>query len=204
MNTCINSLKIFFLPFILITAALPLTVSAQSQGKHPSLLWSYLEQTQNKDLQIYDFAFEFSCRNDPIRNQFDFWLGKWEVFVDKEKVAESHIQRTLNGCMILESYKNLKSGYAGKSMNFYDGKQKQWIQIWTDSEGNVSRYQGNKNGGKMYFSGTNNLRDGSQTLVRMEFSPLSEGSVQQLYEQSTDGGKTWETLFNGIYRPLKQ
>ncbi len=204
MNTCINSLKILFPQLVLITVTLSFSVNAQSQKESAKSLWSHLELTQNKDLQIHNIISDFSCRGDTIRNQFYFWIGEWDVFVDEEKVAESRIQRTLDGCMILESYQNLKSGYAGKSMNFYDAKQKQWIQIWTDSEGSVSRYQGKKKGKKMYFSGTNNLRDGSQTLVRMEFTPINESSVQQIYEQSTDGGRTWETLFDGIYRSLNK
>lgn len=134
----------------------------------------------------------FSCMENTNRRQFDFWVGKWDVYVKGEKVAESHIERTLDGCMIMENYKNLKNDYAGKSMNFYDAKKEQWIQIWTDTQGNVSRYNGELKDGKMYFWGINNRRDGSQTDVRMEFIPNPGGSVQQIYEQSTDGGAILE------------
>lgn len=89
-------------------------------------------------------------------------------------------------------------------MNFYDAKKEQWIQIWTDTQGSVSRYSGELKDEKIYFRGTNNRRDGSQTDVRMEFIPKPDGSVQQIYEQSTDRGQSWEILFNGIYRPWQE
>jgi hypothetical protein len=33
----------------------------------------------------------------------------------------------------------------------------------------------------------------------MTFSPLPEGKVRQLFEQSIDGGQTWKTGFDGTY-----
>lgn len=144
-----------------------------------------------------------SCMDDIQSRQFDFWVGRWNVFVDGEKAAESKIELTLNGCLIIENYKNLKSGYAGKSINFYDVKKEKWVQVWTDIAGNVSRYTGQLKDRRMYFNGTNLSRDGEETMVRMEFTPNPDGSVRQLYEQSLNGGKTWKRLFDGMYRTAK-
>lgn len=160
---------------------------------------------------VYSTAFAFvsqtdtanPCLEDTRNSQFDFWVGEWDVFVDGEKVAESQIEQTLNGCLIIENYQNIKSGYAGKSMNFFDVEQQKWVQIWTDIAGNVSRYTGQLKDGKMFFKGTNLSRGGKRSRVRMEFTPNPDGSVRQLYQESADGGKTWKTLFDGTYRTAK-
>ncbi|MCW9705982.1 hypothetical protein [Fodinibius salsisoli] len=203
MDLHIPRLLTFCQRLLLSIIIFPLVLSAQPQKDKGEQAGSYPEISRNIDPAPAGPSSYFSCSSDTVRNQFNFWIGEWNVFVDGEKTAVSHIERTLDGCMILENYRNLKNGFAGKSMNFYDPKRQEWIQIWTDNQGNVSRYRGNQEDGNMYFSGINTLRDGTQTKVRMEFIPRKDGSVRQIYEQSTDGGSTWETLFDGIYRSQK-
>lgn len=140
----------------------------------------------------------FPCRNDPMSRQFDFWLGEWEVYANGQKVANSHIDYSLEGCLIIENYETF-GGYSGKSINFYDVGDKKWHQIWTDISGNISRYEGELKDGKMYLYGENIDKAGTKSLVRMEFTPNNDGSVRQLYEGSTDGGKTWSIYFDGRY-----
>ena len=125
----------------------------------------------------------YPCRNNPMNRQFDFWLGEWAVYANGQQVANSHIDYSLEGCLIIENYEAF-SGYSGKSINFYDVDDKKWHQIWTDVSGNISRYEGE-------------LKD--KSLVRMEFTPNNDGSVRQLYEGSTDGGTTWSIYFDGKY-----
>jgi hypothetical protein len=38
---------------------------------------------------------------------------------------------------------------------------------------------------------------------RITWTPSPEGSVQQLWETSSDGGKTWQVTFDGRYRRTK-
>lgn len=197
-------MRILFQQLVIIIGICLFILISQSTQAVAQQLLTKPDATHLENQSTLKLKPDFSCSTDSIRNQFDFWVGKWDVFVRGKKAAESHIERTLDGCMILENYRNLNSGYTGKSMNFYDAKQKQWIQIWADSEGNASRYSGKLKDDNMYFSGINNRRDGSQTDVRMEFIPKPDGTVRQIYEQSTDGGTTWETLFDGIYRPRQK
>ncbi|MBU2491857.1 MAG: hypothetical protein KJ571_04475 [Bacteroidetes bacterium] len=141
----------------------------------------------------------FPCRNNPLNRQFDFWLGDWQVYANGQYVANSKIEYSLEGCLIIENYEAF-SGYSGKSINFYDAGDKIWQQIWTDISGNVSRYSGELKDGKMYLWGENIDKAGSKSLVRMEFTPNDDGSVRQLYEGSNDGGKTWSIYFDGLYK----
>ena len=140
----------------------------------------------------------FPCRNNPMNRQFDFWLGEWDVYANGQQVANSRIEYSLEGCLIIENYEAF-SGYSGKSINFYDVGDKKWHQIWTDISGNISRYDGELKDGKMYMYGENIDKAGTKSLVRMEFTPNADGTVRQLYEGSTDGGTTWSIYFDGRY-----
>lgn len=159
-----------------------------------------LEELEKARREVFGPSASAPCMDDPLKRQFDFWVGNWDVFVDGEKASESVIERALGGCLIIEHYTSMRYDYSGKSMNFYDVGLDKWVQIWTDNQGNVSRYTGEWRDGKMYFNGKNMNREGTESDVRMEFTPNPDGSVRQLYEQSLDGGKSWETLFDGIYR----
>ena len=146
--------------------------------------------------QAEDIA--YPCRNNPLNRQFDFWIGDWDVHANGQKVADSKIEYSLEGCLIIENYTAFH-GYSGKSLNFYDTGDKKWHQMYTDNNGNISRYSGELKEGSMYLWGENTDSKGDKSLVRMEFTPNNDGSVRQLYEGSTDGGKTWSIYFDGQY-----
>ena len=42
--------------------------------------------------------------------------------------------------------------------------------------------------------------DGQRRIERITWTPNADGTVRQHWEQSTDGGKTWTTAFDGLYR----
>jgi hypothetical protein len=42
-------------------------------------------------------------------------------------------------------------------------------------------------------------RTGGQVITRLSFTPLTDGTVRQHGEQSTDGGTTWSTTYDFYY-----
>jgi hypothetical protein len=40
--------------------------------------------------------------------------------------------------------------------------------------------------------------------ARTTLTALTDGSVAQLIEQSSDGGETWETTFDAVYTRLEE
>ncbi len=53
----------------------------------------------------------------------------------------------------------------------------------------------------MRFVGVHVLTTGESRSFRMTFTPREDGSVRQFLEESTDGGKTFSTWFDGRYVP---
>ena len=140
----------------------------------------------------------FPCRAHSESRQFDFWVGKWRVEANGQRVGTNTIEGRLEGCLIFEHY-TTPGGYEGLSVNFYDPLEAGWRQIWIDNRGSVSLYEGEFANDRMTFLGTTSQKDGSETPMRMTFSSNPDGSVRQLIETGPgeDGG--WTTAFDGHY-----
>ena len=140
----------------------------------------------------------------PEHRQFDFWLGEWSVgAAGREPLAENYITREAQGCFIRESYHNA-GGYTGSSVNWYDRQTAQWNQLWVDNGGLVLKLTGGADReGRMVLSGSRVDGDGASVIDRITWSDLGDGTVRQHWQSSADGGESWDTAFDGIYRPLQ-
>ena len=132
----------------------------------------------------------------PEHNQFDFWVGKWDVYGPKGKlVAHSLIEKLYNGCGVRENWMPFNN-QTGGSLNIYLPAEKHWEQFWIDSSGSRAVFIGGWNGKAMVIQGK-----WGGPLVRITYSPNPDRSVRQFGEQSTDEGKTWKPAFDFTYRP---
>lgn len=140
----------------------------------------------------------------PECRQFDFWIGEWDVFNPAgQKVADSSIQLILNDCVILENYSTRPMGpYEGKSFNVYDQVEKKWKQTWVDVTGSILELSGEFKDGVMDLRGEAKPQPGQTTrlLNQITWKKLPDGTVNQVWNQSSDGGKTWTKAFDGIYK----
>ena len=140
----------------------------------------------------------FPCLHDDRYNHFDFWLGKWDVYVGTFKVGENIITKQNGGCMILEQYTTARD-YTGQSTNFFDPNDGLWKQIWIDNTQGISKYvESERKEGYLQFI---TAADSSPPTprYRMTFELQEDGSVTQVIDQQNDDGE-WTLAFNGIYR----
>jgi hypothetical protein len=136
----------------------------------------------------------------PEHRQFDFWVGEWDVYVKGKKTAHSSIQNILAGCVIFENWEPFNGG-PGKSFNYYDPQVKKWRQLWVSTRpGGAVNFVGERKGNTMMMESDSVDADGVRRLTRMTWTDLGADKVRQLWEQSTDGGKTWTVSFDGEYR----
>jgi hypothetical protein len=143
-----------------------------------------------------------SCQR-PEHRQFDFWIGRWDVYpTGKDKlVAHSLIESPYGGCVIREHWMPL-DGTEGGSLNTYDPANGHWHQIWMDAANARVSFDGGYAGGKMILTGPwmGAQAPGQVGLVRMTYSPLDGGSVRQFGEISTDQGASWKPFFDFTYK----
>jgi hypothetical protein len=135
--------------------------------------------------------------------QFDFWLGEWEVQTPKGTSAgENKVEKILEGCAIRESWTSV-DGSHGSSLTSYDGPAGRWTQTFVDDLGMVLVLDGEFRDGKMVLSGRRSGPRGSSMLNRIVWQKVEGDRVRQRWEQSSDEGKNWTLLFEGIYTRKK-
>jgi hypothetical protein len=139
----------------------------------------------------------------PDYRQFDFWVGNWEVKTPAGKTAgTSRIERINGGCAIQEHWTG-NGPSRGTSFNFFETSTAQWNQLWLDNSGLVLRLTGGLRDGRMVLENSSAATGGRTVRQRITWSPLDSGRVRQHWEQSADEGKSWSTVFDGIYSPRK-
>lgn len=161
---------------------------------------AFAQQTPNQPASAQTSAAAAQpCRASEAYRQLDFWVGEWEVQGPKGKTAgTSSVQLILNDCVVFENWTGA-SGYTGKSFNLYNAQSRKWKQIWVDDRGGMLEFTGEFKDGAMRYMGQSTAQDGKPVIDRLTFFPLAEGRVRQLWEQSPDQGKTWNTVFDGTY-----
>ncbi len=137
--------------------------------------------------------------------QFDFWIGDWDVTApDGKPAGTSKIEQIAGGAGLLENWRGYpaSSGGSGKSLNAYNAARRQWQQYWVGSGGGVLELAGALVNGSMVLTGEHDVRD-QHLIERITWTPNADGTVRQHWEQSTDGGKSWQTAFDGLYKRKK-
>ena len=140
--------------------------------------------------------------NSPAYKQLDFWVGTWDVgsLETQQLAGRNTIAKILGGCALIENWTGA-AGNEGKSLFYFDDSRQTWKQVWiTDSQSIkekhlIARYDN----GAVRFQGETRGADGSHVLDRTTLAPLSENRVQQIIEQSRDGGETWQKTFDAVY-----
>lgn len=138
----------------------------------------------------------------PEYRQFDFWIGEWRVETPDRKLAGTNrISSIYGGCALEERWTGAR-GMSGASFNIYDRASGTWHQTWVDSNGLLLRLDGRFENGAMRLSGKRRAGE-NEILERITWSRLEPADgklrVRQLWEQSTDAGKSWTTSFDGTY-----
>jgi hypothetical protein len=139
---------------------------------------------------------------DPEFKQFDFWLGDWEVASagDGTPRGSSHISKEMNGCVVWENWTSAGSPYFGKSYNTWNPNLKRWEQYWVDTSAGVMFFHGNVKDNVMDYWTDDVPQSGGGTLLRhLQFFNIGPEKVRQFSQESSDGGKTWQTEYDLIY-----
>jgi len=144
-------------------------------------------------------AARFPCAEDERHRAFDFWIGEWTVAQNGQFAGTSSVQPILGHCTIFEQWESA-SGTFGKSFNYYDPGHDHWRQIWIGDSGTFIEFTGEaRDGGIFYTAETIAPADGSVTHHKFEFTVIGEDGVRQYWETSTDGGASWQSIWDGRY-----
>ena len=144
-------------------------------------------------------AARFPCAADERHHSFDFWIGEWNVTQNGQFAGTSNVTAILGECTIFEQWES-SAGTFGKSFNYYDPGHDHWRQIWIGDSGSFIEFTGEARDGGIFFTAeTVDPADSSITLHKFEFTVIGDDGVRQYWETSTDGGETWQSIWDGRY-----
>ena len=173
-------------------------------GRMRPVVFSSTEFTQWKDDAEFQKLLEkmAPCQS-PEYRKFDFWVGDWDVHApDGPSVGHNLVTVEQDGCLLVEHWTSSSGGQTGTSFNYYDVRDKKWHQLYLDNSGNAGAFPamaGNLVDGKMVL-----LTDENQIPVsRWTWYVLEPGKVRQMAEQSSDGQKTWNIVWDSVYEKVE-
>lgn len=142
----------------------------------------------------------FPCEYDDRFDEFDFWIGSWDVRTANGQLAGyNRIERAERSCVLTEHWTNTVGG-TGMSINYVDKTTDEWVQIWNSEGGSQINIRGGLTDEGMSLVGSiHYVANGTTAPFRGLWTPLDDGRVRQYFEQSNDGGETWVPWFEGFY-----
>ena len=145
-------------------------------------------------------AAAFPCLGDPVFQEFDFWIGEWDVHTPTGQYAGTNtIAREESGCVVTEHWTGAGGG-TGSSINYVDKSTGEWVQVWNSENGTQISIRGGLTDEGMSLNGRiHYVGNGTNAPFRGLWTPLEDGRVRQYFEQSSDGGETWAPWFEGFY-----
>ena len=130
-------------------------------------------------------------------NQFDFWLGEWEVTWGEDGKGKNHILRIMDDKIIQENF--TAPDLIGMSVSSYDAERKLWCQTWVDNNGSYLDFTGRFENEKMILSRDAVVR-GQVCKQRMVWFNINTNQLDWNWERSDDGGESWRALWEIKYR----
>ena len=158
----------------------------------------YDELVETMSVQAYP------CAHQEGFQDFDFWIGEWDVHLANGTPAGSNIIEPIErGCALTEHWTSADGG-TGMSINYLDKASDEWVQIWNAEGGSQIVIRGGLTDDGMAMEGyINYVGNGTTAPFRALWTPLPDGRVRQYFEQSNDGGKIWVPWFEGFYTRRK-
>lgn len=135
----------------------------------------------------------------PEAQQFDFWVGEWELEWGEDGKGRNVIGKTLDGCVVTEDFDGTPSiPLRGNSVSTYNVRTVEWHQTWVDNQGGNLDFTGRYMDSRMVLQ-RRAVVEGKDVLQRMVWYEITDGSLRWNWERSDDGGETWIVLWEIRY-----
>jgi hypothetical protein len=138
-----------------------------------------------------------------MHNQFDFWLGEWELTWADNGRGHNSITKILGDNVIQEQFTSLHDDdtlpFQGMSVSVYQQTADQWQQTWVDNQAGYLDFVGAFQNGEMVLS-REAMIEGKPARQRMVWKNIQTDALDWFWQRSEDGGESWQTLWHIQYK----
>ena len=138
------------------------------------------------------------CTVQPEFRHLDFFVGEWDLQIQGQSVQSTNVRLELADCIVHQD-DTVQNGYQAKATHFYNAELGKWQQAYIDTRGAFALWTGEFKDGVLTYSREAVATNGAKTSHRSTFTKIDADRIHQVYEHSTDGGKTWTTTFDAFY-----
>jgi hypothetical protein len=141
-----------------------------------------------------------ACAANAQSRQLNYWLGAWVVsYPGAPRGSASKIQLELDKCLFVENWQDGK-GHKGENFLAFSADDQSWRGLFADNRGRLHIFTGGSVAdGSAEFLGPGRGPNGESILNRLKLVRVNENRLQQTWEKSADGGKTWTGEFTLDY-----
>jgi hypothetical protein len=137
--------------------------------------------------------------------QFDFLAGNWVVRDRSGRVlGVDSVSKDHGGCSLIELWREAGTGKEGLGVIGYRPEKGAWHEDLMIHVGFVLSVEGGSDGAGMVMTGKDYPGRGVTRMHRLRWMPTSDGSVEQLWQTSIDGGHSWEVHFEGFFQRISE
>lgn len=132
--------------------------------------------------------------------QFNFWIGKWDLFSNGSKFGESKVDTQLDNFVIQEDFVEYPPDpFHGINLTTYNDDSKKWEQTMVDNQGHHSFFAGEFKDGTAILIRNFKNKNGEDRIQRIRFYNISGNNFDWMFDASGDGGKTWNVFYTVHY-----
>lgn len=132
------------------------------------------------------------CSFNPQLQALDFWAGVWGNAGMRSVVRFDPVQ-----CLVVER-RDDGAGHRGRSYFGYSSADRAWHGMFADNLGRVHVFfDGQVADGAATFTGP--AQPGMRAIDRLRVRRIGPDAVEQVWEQSRDGGATWTRASREAY-----
>ena len=150
---------------------------------------------------MLDISSNTDLRTHSPEQQFNFWLGNWNLTWADSGVGTNRVSTILDNHVIQEEFDAHPSGtLRGLSVSVYVPQIGKWKQTWVDSDGSYLDFVGEFADGKMELRRSATAADGRVISQRMVWYNIEPNELDWNWERSEDEGQTWQVQWHIHYR----
>ena len=159
-----------------------------------------------RELEPAQSATASPCAADSSYQRLAFWVGDWDVYDSTgAHYATQRVRPVIDECAITAEWAS-SGGNKGMGLSAFDLKTHQWKQVYVSNQvpfrSGVSLRTSDPSytGPGIRFIQLLDSTAGKPIQTRVTIMPLSGHRALQEFEDSRDGGKTWQVVFKGEHR----